>query len=206
MKQSSIILCFLITGLAIPTQARTFKGLSAGTNASYSNYNKFGAEGFAQANLQFGRFPFEPKLGLSYCSFTTDYKDFNNLNVESIGFFVEGDIYPFSNYFYTGLRLDIDVNWFNNQAMNALNNINEPVVRTFPGSRLYAVIGLDIPINQQVSLRISAMPGWQFYTISDNWKITSGSSGINLNSYNGITYNRFAFQINAGFAIRLWNK
>lgn len=206
MKRTIIIWCFLIMGLAFPMQARTFKGLSVGANAAYTNDSKWGAETFAQANLQFGQIPFEPKLGFTYRTFATDYKELNNLGIESIGIFAEGDIYPFKKFFYAGGRLEMDANWFNDKAMNLLDNANEPVLRTFPGFRFYAVTGFDIPMNQRISLRISVMPGWQFYVISDNWKISSGGSGINMYSNDGVSYNRFVFQVNVGLAIRLWNK
>ena len=206
MKQTVIILGLLITGLVFPIQARTFKGISVGANAGYTNSGKFGAEGFAQADLQLGSIPFEPKLGFTYQTFTTDYKDLNDLGIESVGFFLEGDIYPFKKLFYTGVRLGMDVNWFNDKAFNTLEHSDESVLRAFPGFRLYAVAGLDIPLNQRISLRISGMPGWQFYEISDNWRISSGGSGVNMYSNNGTVYNRFVFQVNAGLSIRLWSK
>jgi len=204
MKRTIIILSFLFTVIAI--QAGPFKGLSACGSAAYTNYNKFEAEGFAQANFQFGEIPFEPKLGLAYHTFPTDYKYLSGLGTESVGVFLEGAVYPFKKIFYTGGRLGIDINWLNNRAMNTLENANEPVAQVFPGFRLCAVAGFDIPISRRISLRISCMPGWQFYAISDNWEISSGGSSIDINSSNAISYNKFIFQVNAGIAVRLWNK
>ena len=106
-----------------------------------------------------------------------------------------------------GGRFGIDINWFNSEAMNTIESSDETVGRYFPGFRLYAVTGFDIPLNQRISLRISGMPGWQFYSISDNWEISTGSSStINIDTTNATSYNRFIFQINAGLAIRLWKK
>jgi len=204
MKRTIVILSFLFTVAAI--QAGPFKGLSASASAAYNNYNKFEAEGFAQANFQFGETPFEPKLGLSYHSFTTDYKYLNGLGAESVGLFLEGAVYPFKKIFYTGGRIGIDINWLNNRAMNMIGDAYESAAQVFPGFRLCAVAGFDIPISRRISLRISGMPGWQFYAISDNWEISSDGSGININSNNAVSYNKFIFQVNAGIAIRLWNR
>jgi len=206
MKRTVIFLYFLVTGLSFQVQARTFQGLSAGANAAYTNYSKLDFEGFAQANFQFRRTPFEPKLGISYRSFTTDYKWINDLGLESIGLFMEGDIYPFKKIFYTGLRFEIDLNWFNDKAMNTLESSGELVTEFFPGFRCYAVAGLDIPINGRISLRLSGMPGWQFYVLSDNWEVSTGGSSVNLTTHDGISYNRFVYQLNVGLAIRVWNR
>jgi len=156
--------------------------------------------------LQFGPTPFEPKLGFVYRSFTTDYKGMTDLGVQSVGLFLEGDIYPFKKILYVGFRPEIDVNWFNNRAMNTLESSNAGVTKSFPGFRVYAVLGFDIPVSQRISLRLSGMPGWQYYAISDNWEVSNSGSSINISSKNATPYSRFVYQFNVGLAIRVWNK
>ena len=65
---------------------------------------------------------------------------------------------------------------------------------------------LDVPVNKRVSLRLSAMPGLQYYIISDNWEVSNSGSSVNITSDNGTPYYRFVYQLNVGFAIRLWNR
>jgi hypothetical protein len=206
MKRKFIIFCFIVTGLAFQMQARNYKGMSLGANAAYNNYERFDFEGFAQANFKFGRIPFEPKLGLAYRSFTTDYKRFPDLDIKSAGLFLGTDIYPFKKIFYTGIHLELDFNWFDKNTVNMLSMANEYVTRVFPGFRFHAVAGFDFPVSERISLRLSGMPGWQYYVISDNWEVSSGGGSINITSRNGVSFSRFVYQINAGIALRLWKK
>jgi hypothetical protein len=205
MKFNVSILCLFIIGLSFQAQARNYKGLSIGANAAYNSYSKFDFEGFTQANLQLGRVPFEPKLGLTCRSFVTDYKRLSNLNVNSFGLFLGSDVYPFKKIFYTGLRFGIDINRFSDKTMNVLEQSNEHVTRFFPGFRAHAAVGVDLPISNRISLRLSGTPGWQFYILSDNWSISS-DSGINISTRNGTAYSRFVYQFNVGIAIKLWKR
>ena len=206
MKHRIAVACVLVMGLTFQIQARKYKGLSLGANAGYTNYDKFDFEGFAQANFQFGQTPFEPRLGLSYRSFSTNYNELKDLDVNSFGLFLGSDIYPFKKILFTGVLFEIDLNRFDNNAMNAINQSNESITRAFPGFRANVVAGLDIPVNQRISLRLSGMPGWQFYVISDNWDVSSGGTSIDISTRNGTTFSRFVYQLNVGLAIRLWNK
>ena len=206
MKQKTIIVCVLVIGLVFPTQARKYKGLSLGANAGYTNYDKFDFEGFVQANFQFGQTPFEPRLGLAYRSFSTNYNELRDLGINSFGLLLGSDIYPFKKILFTGIQFEIDLNRFDNRAMDAINQANESVTRAFPGFRANVVAGLDIPLNQRISLRLSGMPGWQFYVISDNWDVSSGGTGIDITTRNGTTFNRFVYQLNIGLTIRFGTK
>jgi len=201
-----IILCFFITGLSFQVQARKYKGLSIGANAAYNSYKKLDFEGFAQANLRFGSTPFEPKIGLSYRSLTTDYKNFNDLDVEAYGLFLGTEVYPFKNFFFTGMQFEFDLNRFDKKAMTALENSNEYVTRSFPGFRFYAIAGFDIPVSQRISMRVSGVPGFNFYVISEEWDVSSGGTTININAKNGTGFSKFVYQFNAGLVIRLWKE
>ena len=207
MKRTVIfILCFFVTGLSFQVQARKYKGLSIGANVAYNNYNKLDFEGFAQVNFKFGSTPFEPKLGLAYRSFAVDYQRFSDLNAETFGLFLGADIYPFKNVFFTGIQIELDLNKFDKRAITILENANEYVTRSFPGFRFHAVAGLDIPVSQRLSLRVSGTPGLQFYVISDNWEVSSGGTNINISAENGTGFIKFVYQLNAGFVIRLWKE
>jgi hypothetical protein len=207
MKNRIVILCFFVAGLAFQMQARNnYRGLSLGANAGYANYGKLDFEGFAQANFKFGQTPFEPRLGLAYRSFSTDYNKLSDLNVNSFGLILGSDIYPFKKIFFTGVLFEIDLNRFDTDAMNAINKANETATRTFPGFRANIVAGLDIPVSRRISLRLSGMPGWQFYVISDDWDVSSGGAGVEISTRNGSTFSRFVYHLNVGLAIRLWNK
>jgi hypothetical protein len=206
MKQIFITFCILFSVLTFQIQARQYQGMSIGAKAVYNNYNAFETEGFAQANFLFGRTPFNPKAGLTYRSFTTDYKTLNDLDVSAVGLFLGTDVYPFKKLFFTGVQLEFDLNIFNKNAMNVLRSLKDNVTRSFPGFRSYAVAGLDIPLSKRVNLQLSGMPGWQFYVISDNWEVSSGGTSVNITTQNGTTYSRFIYQFNIGLSIRLRKK
>ena len=204
MKRTVIIIFFLVTGLAFQIQARHYKGFSIGANAAGNNYKKLDFEGFAQVNFLFGHVPFEPKIGFAFRSFTANYRGLSELDVHSVGLFMGIDTYPFSKIFFTGLHFEMDLNRFDKKAMRELANSNVFFTRSFPGYRIQAVAGLDIPINERISLRISGMPGWQFYVLSDNWEVSTGGGTINISTRNGNTYSKFVYQLNVGMAIKLW--
>jgi hypothetical protein len=206
MKRTVIIFLSLITGFTFPVQADNFDRVSAGAKVGYTNYKKCDVEVFLLANSRFGNIPLEPLFGVTYRSFTTDFKGVDELVANSAGFFLGVNAYPFGKIFYAGARFDVDMNWLNDHAMSRLNQENIPVIRTFPGVRLYTMVGVDIPIDQRLSLRFSGMPGWQNYIISDNWKVTASGPGFVMETRNGVPYNRFVWQINAGFAVKIWNK
>ncbi|MDR3286426.1 MAG: hypothetical protein LBT27_03175 [Prevotellaceae bacterium] len=204
MKKRLIIISLAILGFANPIHAGKFKGLSVGANAGYSNFDAWNGDVFCQANFQFGRLRFEPKAGIGNHPFQIDFEELNGLNVESAGLFLEGAIYPFRQYLFTGLRLEYDYNWFTGSAQQRLDEKYIKAPMGFMGFTFSGMAGLDIPLFKAVSLRLSVSPGVRIYTLNE-WEASGNGVQINLSS-RGEPEVQFVNQWNVGIVIRLFDK
>ena len=174
-----------------------FKGFSIGTSTGYTNYQTFTGEGFFQVNLNFGGRPFEPKIGMSYHKFTTQLDFLDNLEMESVGMFVEATINPFRKYFFTGIRVELlNFNWFTDKSRLRLNEVSIYPTDISLGTSFYGVLGFNIPVWERVNFRIYGMPGVQGYRILD------GNFFTGYDKYNE-GYTKFVFQVCAGVIVKI---
>jgi hypothetical protein len=201
-----IVICFILAGSINLLYAQGFRGFSAGASGGYTNSQTFDAECFFQTDLKLVKIPIEPKIGLSYHKYATDFGVLDDLKVSNVGLFMEGTVYPFQKYFFTGLRWEIfNLNWFSDQAVKNLEAVYASSPHNFLGTNFYAIAGIDIPIVKAVSFRLYTMPGIHTYSISE-WGISSGD-GVNIDlSDSGKVYDRFVFQVNAGLVFRIFDK
>lgn len=199
MKLISISI-FILFG-CIPLHAKdVFKGFSVGATGGYSNYQTFTGEAFFQINLNFGGRAFEPKAGLSYHTLTTKFDYVDNLKMENAGLFLETTIYPFRKYLFTGVRLEVlNFYWFTDRSMSRLNETPYDITNIFWGGGISGVIGVNIPLSNMVSFRMYAMPGVRVFVVSD------GHPFSRLYDHSE-EHNEFAFQVNAGLVVKIFNK
>jgi hypothetical protein len=203
MRKLFLASIFMLISSLISISAQSFRGFSVGASGGYTNNQTFTGEGFFQVDLHPRRIAIEPKAGLSYHSYNTSLEFVNNLDVQNIGLFIEGAIYPFEKYLYTGIRWEIlNVNWFTDQSMNRLDEIFTYTPAVFLGTSFYGTIGVNIPIGESISFRVYGMPGIHAYKISD-WEISNNN--INLSSP-GESHTKFVFQLNASIVYKITNR
>jgi hypothetical protein len=196
MKTSFLISLLILTGSFSLTYAQVYRGFSLGASGGYTNYQTFTAEGFIQMNLRSSRISIEPKIGITGHSFTATYDNIDNLDVNNIGIFIEGAVYPFRDFLFVGARWEIlNLNWFTRKSLDQIDNLPA----SFWGTSIYGVIGMDIPISRSVNFRVYGTPGVHLYQISD-WQLSG--QGFEL-SHPEESFAKFAFQVNASMVVKL---
>jgi hypothetical protein len=197
MKKIIIMAGLILSATVSPAQTKTVGNLSLGISGGYTNYQTFTPEVFVQKRFNLFQRPFEPKVGINYRSFETDFKGINQLDTKSIGLFAEAAIFPFHKYLFTGIRWElITLNWFTGEALNKLNS--NMTSNVFSGTNLYGIVGIDLPVFKHIGFRLYGMPGIQQYKVSDG----AFSSGDYV--FEGTiqeSHTKFVFQLNAGIVI-----
>jgi len=188
-----------------------FDGISVGLGGGYTNYQNLAAEGFCQANLTIRNLPLQPKIGLTYHAFTTDFDVFKDLEVAGLGLFLEATVYPLRKYLFTGIRMEINTNWYtNNNQITQLKSTYADPPYSIVGINPSAIVGIDIPIVRGVNFRVYAIPGVRFYNISNTkWHIsTDGVLHNDTTKGDKISesYTTFANQINAALVVKIFQR
>jgi hypothetical protein len=170
-----------------------------GISGGYTNYQTFTPEIFVQKNLTLFRLPFEPKVGINFRSVESGFLGVEHLETTSIGLFGEATVFPFRKYFFAGVRWElITLNRFTSNAMKELDLNLSSII--FSGTNIYGTVGIDIPVFNEVGLRLYAMPGIKTYMVSDG-KFASGSYVVDGTVQEN--HADFVYQINAAIVIRL---
>lgn len=180
-------------------QTKAFEKISIGVGGGYTNYQTFSPEIAVHTNFTASQRPFELKIGADYHSFDARFHGLNDLETKSVGLFIDAIVFPFHQYFFTGIRWDlITLNWFTDDALKKLETNQSSNV--FSGTSFYGVAGIDIPVFKKVSFRLYGMPGIQQYKASDG--------GFSSGSYvdNGTIQEeqiKFVWQVNVGIVVQL---
>jgi len=183
--------------------AKGFESFSVGGSVGYSNHSTIGGEGFAQMMLMKGKpVRFGIKAGFTYSPFEAQFQGVKNLKTESVGFFAEGDFYPFRKYLFLGVRWElINVNWFTNDALQMLESDNSSII--FTGTCLYGVLGVSIPVWRNIYTNIYAMPGIQQYRVSDG-SFSSGNYVIDGTEQEN--HVQFSGRLLVGISVKLFSR
>jgi len=189
----------LLSATTISLFARGFESISLGANVGYTNHSIIGGEIFLQGGGQLWERPVNAKVGVSYFPYQASFRQRTDLHTESIGIFAEGVIHPFSNFLFAGFRWEgINFNWFSQESLQAIGSDMSFVL--FSGTGFYGVVGASIPLSNNISLNLSAMPGFQNYRLADGLFSSGNFTTGGMHQENHILFN---FRALAGISIRL---
>ena len=132
-------------------------------------------------------------FGLVYRSFNAKVNGIGRQEGRSINLFAEGNIYPFHNCFYTGLRVDVLplMGGLYNGPIAPYREENGQFLKQYGTFWVFANAGAAIPVSRWCELKVFVQPGFYFTGLNGSLK----DAGIPL------TAPRFNFTARAGVSL-----
>jgi hypothetical protein len=172
---------FLFLASICPAMAQKFKGLSFGASGGYSlqrgSKDMFAGDTYIQANFQLYKLRFDVKTTLAYMPVDLHfYNMYYGLSSDHLDLFFETEIYPFrgkaKNLFF-GFGLGVAIfNRLRNSAANKLKADKIDIINENP--RVRSSVGLNLPINKQLNLKLYAIIGpYQYRIVAENLYVDS---------------------------------